>query len=570
MKSSTHFTSTLLGLTIACSTISSAHAFTNPTYEDVPDPVVQTPAVTQAQTPTEQTPIEQTPIEQAPVEQKPIAQKPSQQITQEPVASGKRRVQSPYEPNRQVHREHLAYLDKVLSWIEKQDLASAPRSELSRLWQDLTSREQKLRDWFDSFDGDISHADSPNIDEHAFTLFALNNLDPSYAERLKRVTGMPASTILTDEYRSIFSTSKDTPSLHNLPIAGILDKEGNLYNATMYSQLDPGWTLSLAYYLAYKTGFIKKAPMDSPTIVDLSDLDDVSVLVIGDWGTGYWDDSSQPSPAELVMNSAREHPAMIGIHLGDEYYAGTQKTLDGRPGEEATNFTYLWDPGTPYSFSLGSNHSMYDAELGMRYITLESDKFEAQGQTTTFAIELKNWILVGLDTARNDPSTLFQDGAIDPDQGSFLRSIAKKGKKVLLFTHHNGISFDGKSLNDPLWSQIEHYLGRAPEYWIWGHIHQGIAYSSDSAAGDTVARVWGHGAIPVGSASELFQSDGSLLPEISYYSRTPYPNPSEEQKLRIRNGFGLLHISGDEVQEQMFDQYGELQWQDTQEFPPNP
>ncbi|USE37895.1 hypothetical protein [Endozoicomonas sp. SCSIO W0465] len=415
-------------------------------------------------------------------------------------------------------------------------------------------------------------------EDGSLLLFFLNHHDSALTERLQQRLGLPDSSISTDDFKRLLpslSGSKSDNESYNLsgdsmlfevPIEGRLDSGGNLYNFTKYAQLDPGWSTSLAYYLGYRMGHITLAPVGEPVTVDFSDQDDVSVLVVGDWGTGYWDDGSNPSPAQQVMLSMQQHPAEITIHLGDEYYAGTEKTLTGQPGEEAFNFTSIWNPGTPYSFALGSNHGMYDGENGLRYITLNSTKFASQKQATTFAILLKDWVIVGLDSARYDNSDLFLKGALNEAQGNFLHQMGQTGKKVMVVTHHNGLTLDGTEQNNPLWGQVHDYLGRDPDYWIWAHIHQGAVYSNQSAAGSTVARCWGHGAIPVGRASVMYQSDGSLVPEVAYYSDTPYPDPDREQELRILNGYGLLKFSGTSVTEQMFDQHGTLQWQDTLNF----
>jgi hypothetical protein len=60
---------------------------------------------------------------------------------------------------------------------------------------------------------------------------------------------------------------------------------------------------------------------------------------------------------------------------------------------------------------------------------------------------------------------------------------------VLVLTHHNGLLYDGKK-KQTLWDQVCGALGKPPEVWYWGHIHNGIVYSSQSQAGsDTGARL---------------------------------------------------------------------------------
>lgn len=456
-----------------------------------------------------------------------------------------------------VPKEHINYLESLLDWLEDNGKTEEQQAALGQFWAELKVREQ------DVYNIIAGHPEE-DPEDGSLLLYFLNNYDPALAARMKQTACMPPSQISTEEFETLLPAG--TIETLDVPIEGWLDSGGNLYNATKYSQLDPGWSTALAYYMGYKVGHIHLAPLGKPTVIDLSEEDDVDVLVVGDWGTGYWDDSGNPSPAQQIMFSMQQHPALITLHLGDEYYAGTQTTLTGKPGEEAFNFTNLWDPGTSYSFALGSNHGMYDAENGLRYITLNSPKFAPQKQTTTFAIVLKEWVIVALDTARYDTSDLFLKGAINEAQGEFLKEMGQLGKKLLLVTHHNGLSLDGKEQNNPLWSQINSALGRDPDYWIWAHVHQGVAYSKSSAAGNTVGRLLGHGGIPVGRASVLYQKDGSWVPEVEFYSDTPYENPDREQKLRISNGYGLLNFSGLTVTEQLFDQYGNLQWRNELDF----
>ncbi len=464
-----------------------------------------------------------------------------------------------------VPKEHLNYLNELLDWVERTRLSDRQYQAAQQFWDELIEREQDVLAMLDD-------AASEAPEDGSLLLFFLNHHDDELANRLRVNLALPASGISEDNFQRLLPPTAKTSaqsgelSLWDIPIEGKLDSGGNLYNFTKYAQLDPGWSSSLAYYLGYRMGHITLAPMSEPVTVDLSDQGDMSVLVVGDWGTGYWDDGSNPSPAQQVMVSMQKHPADLTIHLGDEYYAGTRETLSGSPGEEAFNFTSIWNPGTKYSFALGSNHGMYDGENGLRYITLNSPKFATQKQATTFGIILQDWVIVGLDTARYDTSDLFLKGALNDAQGAFLHQMGQMGKKVMVVTHHNGLTLDGSEQNNPLWGQVKQYLGREPDYWIWAHIHQGVAYSDQSAAGSTVARCWGHGAIPVGRASVMYQSNGSLVPEVAYYSDTPYPDPDREQELRILNGYGLLNFSGTTVTEQMYDQHGNLQWHDTLTF----
>ena len=100
-----------------------------------------------------------------------------------------------------------------------------------------------------------------------------------------------------------------------------------------------------------------------------------------------------------------------------------------------------------------------------------------------------------------------------------------------------------------LWSDVSGALNAnktysgstdGPDYWYWGHIHNGIVYSSGSVAGSgTKARCVGHGAIPFGKAY------GIGAGQTDYFAQTPYSNfatPTEQQKNRVLNGFAMLNF----------------------------
>jgi len=144
----------------------------------------------------------------------------------------------------------------------------------------------------------------------------------------------------------------------------------------------------------------------------------------------------------------------------------------------------------------------------------------------------------------------------DPDQLSFITKVlaapGNAGKKIMVTTHHNAISFDG-ALNThaggSLANDIYTALGnRMPDYWYYGHLHNGIVYDSAAVQASGVfnpigpgltsnLRCMGHGAIPFGKAYGL---DGSTL--VNYFTQTPMPNPDARQTSRVLNGFTLVTL----------------------------
>ncbi|HEX3130241.1 MAG TPA: hypothetical protein VH394_23095, partial [Thermoanaerobaculia bacterium] len=193
-----------------------------------------------------------------------------------------------------------------------------------------------------------------------------------------------------------------------------------------------------------------------------------------------------------------------------------------------------------------------------------------------FAIHSDDWVLVGLDSAYGCTDLFYMAGAItDSNQIQFLQNLNAKGKQIVVLTHHNPLSTDGTMFvdhagnlistpsNQCLWNDVTSALGRAPDYWYWGHIHNGIVYSDQSVAGTTRVRCIGHGALPFGSAYEL-QSGGSIIPSVTYFANTllssKFSNTTLQQQNRVLNGFAVLTLGPNGVQEALYDQTGALVW----------
>ncbi len=461
---------------------------------------------------------------------------------------GRSRPHHRLKPNlKSDHAKYLVVLLKKITAREK-GLNETDKEKLIGFWQVLQQEESDLIQLLRSR-GKHSEYEVP---EEGLALFIFNQLPAETVSLLKNLLLMPESSISAEDMDGY---------LEDIPDAGWVEKDGTLVNFTKYAYLDPGWAMSLAYYLGVITGIIPKADMAPPVIVDRTDKEIFKVVICGDWGTGAWSDGAYDCPALEIMTAMQKHEADAAIHLGDEYYAGTEKTVTGQPGEEYTHFVKYWQPNAQECFALGSNHGMYDGECGYRNVLLKSPLFKSQQGSNCFAIELPQWIIVGLDTARPDESYLFKKGGIDEVQSKFLQQIMEKGKKIVLLTHHNAISIDGTTQTE-IWPEIVTAMrGRQPDYWLWGHQHLGIVYGSTSAAGKTKARCLGNGGIPVGKASELFQKDGvTLHPQILYYAHTPMPDPDDMQKNRVLNGFAVFTFTEGDVVEEFYNQKGILEW----------
>lgn len=377
-------------------------------------------------------------------------------------------------------------------------------------------------------------------------------------EFLEWETGGRLQAPLLDDYSTI---------KQQIDLGGIVMSDGSILGFGKYEMADVGWAVCLVYVIYYSLFPNKKAPFNTAPagVIDLvagTYQNEVSIAILGDWGTG--DYTSDGGPAKAVMDAISksatiDNPDYI-IHLGDVYYAGTESS------EENDNLLQMWPAdrfaggkmaGT--SFTLNSNHEMYDGANGYFKIALTpaNTPFNEQQKASFFALKFGDWMMLGLDSAYySSASTLFMDGTLGGSKSSvqkdWLQQVVggRKGKDVILLTHHNPISFDGLT-REPLWDETLADLGGTPDYWYWGHVHLGVVYGDQLPAAKgpdgrfAKVRCSGNAAIPNGVPSGL---DGK--PNIDYYSHTPLKN----KEPRVRNGFAVITLSLDgQIKERFYE-----------------
>lgn len=339
----------------------------------------------------------------------------------------------------------------------------------------------------------------------------------------------------------------------NSPTGGLIGPDGTIYSDSKYDQLDPEWLWAILDYLIVSLGKVRADFGAKPQIVTLSGSspNQVRIAVVGDWGTGAYSDN----PAIQVMNQINALKPDYIVHLGDVYYAGTNDFFPP-PGEEVANYLELW-PSTVTqaagtSFMLNSNHEMYSGATGY-FDALGDKRFQAQQNTSYFALKYAGWTIVGLDSAYYDTSLMFMDGSIekgDPNQTqpNWVKALGLDSNKTIVMTHHNGLSYDGTS-ETGLWAEINQALGGDPAAWYWGHVHDGIAYKSPTITGrNTIARCVGHGAFPYANAWGMNAANPT---QYEYYAHTP--NPAEPP--RVFNGFMMMTISASgQITEEWYEQ----------------
>jgi hypothetical protein len=330
-----------------------------------------------------------------------------------------------------------------------------------------------------------------------------------------------------------------------------VDALGQIWGTGKYQQLDPGWAESAAVWLEHLVLGRHAFPDTLPTAIPIADQ--VKIAIAGDWGTGDWRMPSNPAPSTDVRHHIEFLRPDITIHLGDVYYAGTAE-------EEEHLFVNLWPAGSQGSLTLCSNHEMYSGAEPYFSNALSKPLFGIQQERSVFVLENTNWLIVGLDSAYySDPQNMYLDGSLwqgDPPwaQAVFLRREIGKEKKIILLTHHNGLSADGSTANN-LWLQVMSVFpaGHYPQYWYWGHYHAGIVYKPYQSTGLS-CRCSGHGAIPWGRASVLQNSR-----YVTWYESRSARDPEIPQ--RVLNGFTMLELDGAQIQEVFYDENGGIAWQ---------
>lgn len=378
----------------------------------------------------------------------------------------------------------------------------------------------------------------------------------------------------------------------------ILEGEGRIYgDGTFvgygrYEQLDKGWAIaSVLYMLSLVSDWVPRACFgDTPAVIDIPTGQTVTVAVIGDWGTGEWPDQGATSPSQQVMDAVMATPPDYTIHLGDVYYAGSGNLslkvnialvllaaklgVDYDPSEETDRLIKLWKAGTKGTFTLNSNHEMYSGAQGYFNDALgaSSELFAAQNKTSYFAINAPNWAIVGLDSAYFTSSLAYMEGRLqndkDASQISFVQGLGLGSKTTIAMTHHTTMTYDGvlikaakgKPASACLWEDIQEAFNGTPDFYYWGHIHNGIVYSDESPLGmaGTAARCVGHGAIPFGKAyswNNGAKVNLDTLAAVTNYSHTPLPNPTKipQWDKRVLNGYALLTLSDASIIEEFYE-----------------
>lgn len=315
-------------------------------------------------------------------------------------------------------------------------------------------------------------------------------------------------------------------------------EDGGLMGPGRYQILDPNWIEGAICWLRHlfdRVELNERAPV--VTIANAT-----SMALVGDWGTGPF---SEARPSDRVRRVMQSLAADYTVHLGDVYYAGTEKEVRDR-------FLAHWPVGSKGSFALNSNHEMYAGGRGLFGVTLKQEAFAAQREASYFALQNDHWVIVGLDSAYHaNRFKLYRTGKLNDGQLEFLAQQRDdlNGRQLLLMSHHQGLELDGKP-SRKLWQQVQGVLAGLPATWYWGHLHSAVVYAD---AQGVRGRCCGHGAMPRGRARVLDDNDHVL-----WFADRDAEDP--EVPPRVVNGLAFLQLDGPELRETFLDEQGRLLW----------
>lgn len=328
---------------------------------------------------------------------------------------------------------------------------------------------------------------------------------------------------------------------------------GEILGTGRYQLFDPLWELVAG--TVWLENLLHKHPFPPgiPTPVQIPDQ--VSIALLGDFGTGNF--GASDSPSTKISKFIPSLNPQFTIHLGDVYYAGTS-------GEESSKLLNYWPRGSSGCFALNSNHEMYPGGGPYFNDVVGGPIFNKyQSPFSFFALENSSWIIVGLDSAYNAGALhAYMNGSLgDSAQLPFLRSLAQRGekekKKLVMLTHHNGLpETDQKQLGaTKLFTEV---LGAfegltPPAYWYWGHVHAGFVYKPLKDQNGLLCRCVGHSALPWGLASNLQQNQN-----VEWFEQCNAKDP--ENPLRVYNGFVFLKLDGASLTESFYDEIGRVAW----------
>ena len=307
-----------------------------------------------------------------------------------------------------------------------------------------------------------------------------------------------------------------------------------------YDNLDPGWLEigyeKLKYALKGKHPFIKHRQLTDFRYPLQGGGSKIRVALLADWGGGNQHATAVADQVRL-LNPAADYC----IHLGDVYYAGTEREVNNR-------FFGFW-PGPPVagrSFALNSNHEMYSAGYPYFNVTLPRLGQEA----SYFCLENDEWRLIGLDTG-------YVEHDLTVEQVEWLTALVNGAqKRNILLSHHQPFSaFDrggGGEERLQKWTRDLAQAGKI-DLWMWGHEHLCAVYKPFRGI---TGRCIGHGCFPYDRQKGSPHYTGPNYPKVQWVETGADPRRPK----RGVHGFALLEFDGGGLTVSYIDEVGKTNY----------
>jgi hypothetical protein len=313
----------------------------------------------------------------------------------------------------------------------------------------------------------------------------------------------------------------------------------------------------------------------TPADVELED--DARLVIVSDWGSGR--DAARRVAGAMrarVDQGIEQHRPVHVVHLGDNYYSGTQE-------EARRNILGLWPVRPDEADEIGSwclmgNHDMYSGGDGFFETVLGDPRFKRQvspdGERTSWfrlrTSATEGWTVAGLDTAWHDPLIEFTHGNFtgfglvghleDPQADVLTQWAREDDRRLLVLSHHQLFTrYDSRQdVGERMLAKLRACLhDPGVDVWFWGHEHDCLAYRPYLGVG--AARAIGHGALqyavrrddapampghpevvgpPEGEPGD--GSDGRA--PIAWDYRGSWPG--DDGRLWLKNGFAVVDLDG--------------------------
>lgn len=293
-----------------------------------------------------------------------------------------------------------------------------------------------------------------------------------------------------------------------------------------YSNIDPGWaSVVFEKMKAMLRGNATFVAHKSATDFRFDDLpQQATIALVSDWGGGN-------EAARQVAAQIKARQPNYVIHLGDIYYAGTEREVDER-------FLKHWDfasPALTRSFALNGNHEMYSG--GHAYFKMLK---KLKQPASYFRLGNQHWRFIGLDTA-------YVDHDLNPEQQQWLAAQLNggpAGAKSVLLSHHQPFSaFERANTGEVLRERVREFTDAGKIHgWMWGHEHLCVIYDRHLGL---KGRCIGHGCIPYEPPRDPQAGDVNVL----------WWNKRKQQGGGIQ-GFALLKIDGPRMDIEYIDEDG--------------